>query len=69
MDYRRFNNTIVLRLEKGEEVIETIKNICIKEEIKAGTITGLGASNDITIGLLKLMKRNIIQILLKKILK
>ena len=53
MNYRRFDNTIVLRLEKDEEVIESIKNICIKEEIKAGTITGLGASNDITIGLFK----------------
>ena len=53
MDYRRFDNIIVLRLEKGEEVIESIKNICIKEEIKVGTITGLGASNDITIGLFK----------------
>ena len=54
MDYRRFNNTIVLRLEKGEEIIESINELCIKEKIKAGTITGLGATNDITIGLFKI---------------
>lgn len=54
MDYRRFDNTIVLRLEKGEEVIESINELCIKEKIKAGTITGLGATNNITIGLFKI---------------
>lgn len=53
MDYRRFDNTIVLRLEKGEEVIESINKLCIKESIKAGTIAGLGATNDIVIGLFK----------------
>lgn len=53
MDYRRFDNIIVLRLEKGEEVIESINKLCIKEKIKAGTITGLGATNNIVIGLFK----------------
>ena len=27
MDYRRFNNTIVARIDKGEEVLEKIKEI------------------------------------------
>ncbi|MDV4151004.1 PPC domain-containing DNA-binding protein [Clostridium sp. AL.422] len=53
MEYRVFGETIVLRLEKGEEVIESIKNLCEKEDIKAGSISGLGASNHIVIGLFK----------------
>lgn len=53
MEYKVFGETIVLRLEKGEEVIESIKNICEKEDIKAGSISGLGASNHIVVGLFK----------------
>ncbi|MBE6052580.1 MAG: DNA-binding protein [Clostridium sartagoforme] len=53
MEYRVFNETIVLRLEKGEEVIESIKKLCEKEDIKLGSISGLGASNHIVIGLFK----------------
>ena len=53
MEYRVFGGTIVLRLEKGEEVIESIKNICEKEDIKLGSISGLGASNHVVVGLFK----------------
>lgn len=53
MEYRVFDETIVLRLEKGEEVIESIKNLCEKEDIKAGSISGLGASNHVVVGLFK----------------
>lgn len=57
MDYRRFNNNIVLRLEVGEEVIASIKELCIKENIKSGSVTGLGASDDIEIGLFKVKEK------------
>jgi len=53
MEYKIFGETIVLRLEKGEEVIESIKNLCEKEDIKAGSISGLGASNHVVVGLFK----------------
>ncbi len=53
MEYRVFDETIVLRLEKGEEVIESIKNLCEKEDIKAGSISGFGASNHVVVGLFK----------------
>ena len=53
MEYRVFRETIVLRLEKGEEVIDSIKNLCEKEDIKVGSISGLGASNHVVVGLFK----------------
>ncbi|MGG7142690.1 PPC domain-containing DNA-binding protein [Clostridium nigeriense] len=53
MEYRVFGETIVLRLEKGEEVIESIKKLCEKEDIKAGSISGLGATNQVVVGLFK----------------
>lgn len=57
MEYRVFGETIVLRLEKGEEVIESIKNLCEKENIKAGSISGLGASNYVVVGLFKVNEK------------
>ena len=53
MDYRKFNNTIVARIEKGEEILEKIKEIALKENIKLANVNALGAINDFTVGLFK----------------
>lgn len=53
MDYRRFDNVIVARLDKGEEILEQIKEISLKEDIKLANINALGATNDITVGVFK----------------
>ena len=53
MDYRRFKNTIVCRIDKGEEILEKIKEIALKENIKLANITALGATNDFTVGVFK----------------
>ena len=50
MEYRRFNNNIVLRIDKGEEVLETIKKVAMKENIKFANINELGATNSFTVG-------------------
>lgn len=53
MEYRRFNDKIVARIDKGEEILEQIKNIALKENIKLANINALGATNDITVGVFK----------------
>lgn len=53
MEYRVFGESIILRLEKGEEVIESIKELCEKENVKLGLISGLGAANHVVVGLFK----------------
>lgn len=50
MDYRRFENTIVARIDCGEEVLEQVKVIAQKENIKLAHMNALGAVNDITVG-------------------
>ena len=50
MEYKRFNNVIVARLNKGEEVLEQIKEISLKENIKLANVNALGATNDFTVG-------------------
>lgn len=50
MEYRRFDNKIIMRIDSGEEILEQIKNISLKENIKLASINGLGATNDFTVG-------------------
>ena len=50
MEYRRFEDSYVIRLNKGEEVISELKKLCNEENIRLGEITGLGASNLVEIG-------------------
>lgn len=54
MDYRKFGSKYVIRLEKGEELVESIKIISQKENINLGTITGIGAVNKAKIGLFEI---------------
>ena len=51
MKYTRFDDTYVVRLEKGEEVVSSLKSLCEKEDIKLGSIGGLGATNHVVVGL------------------
>ena len=53
MEYRRFNNTIVARIDSGEEILEKIKEIALNENIKLANINALGATNDFTVGVFK----------------
>ena len=53
MEYRRFGNKIVARIDKGEEILEKIKEISLKENIKLANVNALGATNDFTVGVFK----------------
>lgn len=53
MEYRRFGNTIVARIDKNEEILEQVKVIALEEEIKLATVQALGAVNAFTVGVFK----------------
>ena len=59
MDYRRFGNTIAARIDKGEEILEQVKAIALKEEIKLASIQALGAVNQFTVGVFKTDEKKI----------
>ena len=50
MDYRRFNDTIILRIDRGEEIIETVKAVAEKEHIRLASVSALGATDEFTVG-------------------
>ena len=53
MEYRRFKNDIVVRIDKGEEILDKIKELALKENIKLASVRALGATNDFTVGVYK----------------
>ena len=53
MDYRRFGNQIVARMDRGEEILEQLKQIALREEIKLASVSALGAVDDFTVGVYK----------------
>ena len=53
MEYRRFNNTIIVRIDKGEEILSKIQEVTLKENIKLASVNALGATNDFTVGVFK----------------
>ena len=50
MQYARFDNTIVARIDRGEEILEQLKAIALKEDIRLAQVSALGAVGDFTVG-------------------
>ena len=53
MDYRRFGNTIIARIDKGEEILEQVKEIALREKISLASVQALGAVDQFTVGVFK----------------
>jgi hypothetical protein len=51
MKYNRLDNKYIIRIDRGEEIIKTLRTFCKEKNIKLGSITGIGATNKATIGL------------------
>jgi predicted DNA-binding protein with PD1-like motif len=52
MKYRQFGKKVIVRIDKGEELVSCLKTLCTTLDIKLGSIVGLGATNKATVGLL-----------------
>jgi len=57
VEYRRFGDKYIVRLERGDEIIESIKKLAIEEKIRLGRVTGIGAVNRVKFGLFKMEEK------------
>ncbi|OUP49471.1 PPC domain-containing DNA-binding protein [Lachnoclostridium sp. An181] len=53
MEYRKFKDTIIARIDKGEEILDSLKEIALKEKIRLADISALGAVREFTVGVFK----------------
>ena len=49
MEYRKFGNTYVIRLDPGEEIVEKMLWLAAVEGVKLGTVSGVGAVDNVTL--------------------
>jgi hypothetical protein len=57
MEFRKFSDTYVVRLDRGEEIIASLTELCKKEDISLGSIEGLGAADHAVVGLYDVGKK------------
>ena len=42
MDYRKYGDTVYVRMDKGDEIIQSILDVCKQEKIMSATFSGIG---------------------------
>lgn len=50
MEYKRFNDTILVRLAPGDEICESLLRLAEAEDVRLAEISGIGAVSEFTIG-------------------
>ena len=53
MEYRKFGQTYIVRMDPGEEILEQVKALSLQENIRLASVQALGAVNDFTVGVFK----------------
>lgn len=57
MEYKKFGDAIAVKIDRGEEILASLKKVCEKENVKCGSITGIGAVGHAVIGLYKVAEK------------
>lgn len=51
MDCRRFRDTLIVRIDRGEEILAQMQAACERERVTLASVSALGAIDDLTVGL------------------
>jgi predicted DNA-binding protein with PD1-like motif len=49
MEYYKSNNKIIVRIDKGEELISTLVDLCKKENLQAASLQGIGYTDEMKV--------------------
>lgn len=58
MDYRRFGDVLVVRLDRGEEIVSTLANLAKRENITLANVQGIGACDQVKYSLYNVAERS-----------
>ena len=51
MEHKRYGNTVIVRMDPGEEILEQMEIAAKAENVRLGSVSAIGAVNDFTVGL------------------
>ena len=51
MEYRKYKNKVVLRLDRDDEILACLTQLAEKENIKTASFSGIGATDNFTVGI------------------
>ena len=57
MQYKQSGNTYMVRIDPGEEIVESLKKQCEDEQIRLGRVEAIGATDHAVIGVYDLAKK------------
>lgn len=57
MKYIKDGKSYIVRIDRGEEVLEKLNEFVKETDLKAATITGIGASSEVELGVYSVKKR------------
>lgn len=57
MEYRRWEQTIIARIDKGEEILEQVQVIAQKEQITLASVQALGAVGQFRVGVFQTQEK------------
>ena len=57
MEYRKFAQGYVLRLDPGEEIAGSLTRLVEEEGVQLASVSALGAANDVTIGIFNTVEK------------
>ena len=57
MEYSRFENNLVVRLDKGDEICDALLKIAEAEQISCAAVTGIGATDNFCVGVFDIDKK------------
>ena len=57
MEYRKFSQGYVLRLDPGEEIVSSLTRLVEEEGVQLASVSALGVANDVTIGIFNTVEK------------
>lgn len=57
MEYRKFDHTLIVRMDRGEDLFEELKKVALAENIRLASISALGTFSFMTVGIYDLDER------------
>ena len=54
MEYKVFEDTVLVRLDKGDEIVKSLLEVARRESLTLASVSGIGATDDFEVGVFDL---------------